>query len=73
MAHRGHATYIFISRDKSKISRDKLRIIYRAIILNLSRNKLFFIARYKNVGSMSSMGHRMISYLTNELASVLNN
>ena len=72
MAHRGHATYIFISRDKKRVYR-AINRKYRAIILNLSRNKLFFIARYKNVGSMSSMGHRMISYLTNELASVLNN
>ena len=41
MAHRGHGTYIFISRDKKKKQ---------------------FIARYKNVGTVSSMGHR--SYVT---------
>jgi len=57
VAHRGHGTYIFISRDK--------KTVYRAINwelsrdnLDLSRNNSQFIARYKNVRTVSSMGHR---------------
>ena len=50
VAHRGHDTYMFISRDK--------KTVYRAIIFDLSRDNSQFIARYKNVGTVSSMGHR---------------
>ena len=49
VAHRGHATYIFISRDNLDLSRDNL---------NLSRDNSQFIARYENVSSVTSMGHR---------------
>ena len=56
VAHRGHGTYIFISRDTLNLSR---------YIFDLSRDKLFFIAWYKNVGSVSSMGHRSKEFLQN--------
>ena len=51
VAHRGQGTYIFISRDKLFFFIARLFSNYRAI-------NCFFIARYKNVGTVSSMGHR---------------
>ena len=57
VAHRGHDTYMFISRDKKTVYR-AIIWIYRAIIFDLSRDNSQFIARYKNVGTVSSMGHR---------------
>ena len=44
VAHRGHATYIFISRDKNTVYR---AIIYRAINWELSRDK-FKLSRDKS-------------------------
>ena len=43
VAHRGHATYIFISRDKKTVYR-AINPNCRAIILNLSRDNFQFIA-----------------------------